>query len=268
MLTSTQINPNLNIPKSEPPKASTATGEKKRPMWHGKDVRKMWLPRHQLEREEREEREAAAAAAAVADKEATPANEAAGKESDSTIPSAAIPAGLSQTSSTSTSLTQTSLTQTGSIPTGSTQTAPAQNDLTQTPPPKPRPANAQLPQATAALPPAAISAMAKAEAHKPKKPSGLREVSNMSPIPTPPHSEAKENQENKEKNIENADVPRVIQGPVEKVFSDAVQEAVNKTFDKTVYENMTFGYGKPQFTMSSAVEEEIAKLEKKQTWYV
>jgi hypothetical protein len=52
---------------------------------------------------------------------------------------------------------------------------------TQTPPPKPRPSNAQLPQFPPLLS-AAEAAKAKAEKFKPKQPSSLRNVTQMSPL--------------------------------------------------------------------------------------
>lgn len=52
---------------------------------------------------------------------------------------------------------------------------------TQTPPPKPRPSNAQLPQFPPPLS-AAEAAKAKAEKFKPKQPSSLRNVTQMSPL--------------------------------------------------------------------------------------
>jgi hypothetical protein len=53
---------------------------------------------------------------------------------------------------------------------------------TQTPPPKPRPVNAQLPQVTPRVSAAAEAAKAKAEKFKPKQPSSLRNVTHMSPL--------------------------------------------------------------------------------------
>lgn len=53
-----------------------------------------------------------------------------------------------------------------------------QKKWTQTPPPKPRPSNATLPQPSAAE----IKAREAAERHKPKNPSRLREVTQMSPL--------------------------------------------------------------------------------------
>jgi hypothetical protein len=52
---------------------------------------------------------------------------------------------------------------------------------TQTPPPKPKPSNAQLPQVSA-QPSAAELAKARYEKFKPTKPSGLRNVTQMSPL--------------------------------------------------------------------------------------
>jgi hypothetical protein len=62
---------------------------------------------------------------------------------------------------------------------------------TQTPPPKPRPGNAQLPHLAPPLS-AAELAKAKAEKHKPREPSNLRHVTQMSPMQMD-----KENKENK-----------------------------------------------------------------------
>lgn len=51
---------------------------------------------------------------------------------------------------------------------------------TQSPPPKPKPSNAQLPQPP--IPTAGDLAKARAEKHKPTRPSGLRNVTQMSPL--------------------------------------------------------------------------------------
>lgn len=60
-------------------------------------------------------------------------------------------------------------------------TALQSKQWTQTPPPKPRPSNAQLPQFPSLLS-AAEAAKARAEKFKPKQPSSLRNVTQMSPL--------------------------------------------------------------------------------------
>jgi hypothetical protein len=104
-----------------------------------------------------------------------------------------------------------------------------QKQWNQTPPPKPRPSNAQLPQPTAAE-----LALANANKYQPKKPSGLRNVTQMSPLQLEQENRAQEAEETKEVEEELAKItefpdvwlppPRRMEFPVPEGFPGSYQE--------------------------------------------
>lgn len=126
-----------------------------------------------------------------------------------------------------------------------TGSALQQKQWNQTPPPKPRPSNAQLPQPS----PAEI-ALANANKYKPTKPSGLRNVTPMSPLQVEQENRAQEEKELREVDealdnpkiagyyprvfvpaplLEPFDVPEDMDGTYEEV-SQEIEDAVNKAW--------------------------------------
>lgn len=136
---------------------------------------------------------------------------------------------------------------------------------TQTPPPKPRPSNAQLPQLSSQVA-AAEAAKARAEKFKPKQPSSLRNVTQMSPMQI-----EKENMLLRNQFTSNASFAKLLEGSgvslAEWERVDALQDEFFRNADPEVLaavsalpDDMIADYPMPPFLSASAAKSEVEKV--------